>query len=915
MFKMRKFVFVFVAVSLLLTVCVVAQTGKPGNAPAGGAKPATTGSSQPGQDKDGKSESKVLTLGNTKRAKEIFERTKILTAHVILASKGAKGVGAPITDRAAWTEIAKAPAFNVIPEAERLLTETIPEPDTEEYMSFYKEEKTDWRKAEEISNSYNDKFTRRRNRLFKLVLAECIENKGRFLAGIEEIILVLCSEPTWTIPWDDGEGKICTGASKRIDHYISQTAWNLATADYWLGKKLSPGIRDLIREKIDERIFSVFEEALITDDYGMIPWANDANLWNAYCHAAIIGTAQAMIDSPERRANYMAAAEMNVEKFLQIFSKDGYFPDGIWAWNQGYGSFIMLAEMFYQSTGGRIDLFKRPNIKETALYGPRMEVTPEVFVSFGDRWAGDRPDLAPTAFVSKRFQMGLTQIENRGPFFGVGPTDLFRVGIYCFPNSATQQKGEVGKTMAPPLETLRDDFPPNGVTIFRTGKKENNQIGVQLKAGSNEERGNHNDVGTFAIGLGGGSPITDIGSRSFRRGLVVKDHMDSNTYNSFGHSVPKIDGMLQKNGKGTVGSRLENQYTDDVDTLKIDLQYVYDWAEPKDLKELTRTFIYDRTGKGTSTPGQASLTVIDRLQNKKPLSFETCLMTIGPFKKLTEDPEATSIELIVGEGDQAVLVTVTNEVTERSETTNKFVKHARPLEFEAGALDETMPRTNNKLPIRLAFAFDRPVDDATMTVTIRPAPKNKRDLAKNDPDETTRTYTSPIDDMALTASATPTTGTMGTTSRASVDGKDTTDKYAALINEIKQKAPVPLETLLRLSDEELKVQIERFKRLNPNLRSLTEKDIDAIIRRLRGKPDQDDDESKSNGDKDPTNKYAALINEIKQKSPVPLETLLQLSDEELKAQIERLKPLNPNLRNFTEKDIDEFIKVLRSTAK
>ena len=769
---------------------------------------------------------------NTQRAKKIFERTRVLGASVVSASKGAKGVGAPITDREAWAEIAKVPAFNVIPEAERLLNEQIPDPDEEEYMKFYEE--SDWRKYSDINREYENKWNERRSRLFKLVLAECIENQGRFLMAIEEAILVICGEPAWTVPWDDSEAKMFKRETKRIEHNTCRTAWNLATADYWLGKKLSPNIRDLIRDTIEERLFSVFEEALLTDDYSLIPWAGDANQWNASCHSAIVGTAMALIDSPERRANYLAAAEINVEKFLQIFSRDGYFPDGAQAWNNGYGTFILLAEVFYQSTGGRIDMFKRPNIMETALYGPRMEITPNVFVSFGDHWPGDRPTMSPTAFVSKRFQMGLTEIENRAPFFGVGPTHLFMVGIYCFPNSATQRKGEAGKTITPPLETFRDDFPLGGVMILRTGKKERNQIGVQLKGGNNEERSNHSDVGSYVVALGGGTPVTDVGSRFFRRGLSGYQRMESNTYNSFGHSVPRIDDMLQKNGKGTVSPLLDRQYSDDVDLLKFDLQYVYPWIEPKDVRELTRTFIYDRTGKDSPTPGQASFKVIDTFKHRKAYTFENCIVTFGPFKKLTEDPEATSIELIVGQGDQALLVTVTNEVLEKVETDgkSKFVKHSRPLEFEASLLDEPIPRTD-KQPIRLAFAFDQPVDDATMTITYRPAPRNKRDLARNDPDETTQTYISPIDEELLASEA--------------ETGTDPMEKYARLIDEIKQKLPVPLELLLQKDDDELRIQIERAKRVNPALRSLSDAEIAAIIDVLRGrKPPEltkDDDET------------------------------------------------------------------------
>ncbi len=761
---------------------------------------------------ESKSESKTKTPANTKRAKEIFSRTKVLTASVVTTSKGAKGVGAPISDRAAWEAVAKAPAFkNIVADAEKRLNEPIPGPTLEDYMLFYDQENL--KKFSEFDRTYQNKFDYRRNRFFQLVIAECIENKGRFLPAIEEIIMVISAEPAWTIPWDDGEAKMFKGETKRIDHNVARTAWNLATADYWLGKKLSANTRDNIREIIEERVFSIFEEAITTDNYALIPWAQDANNWNADCHAAIVGSALALIDSPERRANYLAAAEVNVEKFLQIFSKDGYFPDGMWAWNVGYGSFIMLAEVFYQSTGGRIDMFKRPNIKETALYAPRMEIAPGVFVSFGDRWAGDRPNMAPTAFVSKRFQMGLTEIENRAPFFGVGPGQLFTVGIYCFPNSATQQKGEIGKTVTPPLETFRDDFPLNGVMILRTGKKERNQLAVQLKGGNNDERGNHSDVGGYVVAIGGGAPLTDVGSRAFRRGLHVKDKMDSNTYNSFGHPVPKIDGLLQKNGKGTVAPLLDRQYTDDVDLLKFDLQYVYAWAEPKDLKECTRTFIYNRTGKDTPTPGQTSFTVTDTFKAKKPLSFENCLITFGPFKKLTEDPEATSIELIIGRGDQAVLVTVTNEVLEKSEELNKFVKHSRPLVFEAADLDEMMPR-NDTNPLRLSFGFGAPVDDATMTIVIRPAPKDKRDVAQKSPDAPSKTYTSTIDtDLAI----------------ASDGGAADAERMAKLVDGFKARSPVPLETLLKLSDDELKTIL----RGNPVTKNASDADIEALIKAFR----------------------------------------------------------------------------------
>ncbi|MDR0337904.1 MAG: hypothetical protein LBI18_12520 [Planctomycetaceae bacterium] len=781
---------------------------------------------------DGKEKPRTLSS----RARKILDRSQILTANVINVSKGAKGVGAPIADREQWKRIAVSPAFKgVIAEAEKLQKEPIPLPTEEDYMRFYE---TKTKNFNEVNRDYERKFSQRRHRLFRLVLAECFENKGRFIRDIEETVSVICMEPNWTIPWDDGDAKKFKGESRAIDHQIARTAWNLATVYYWLHKNLSGNTRDLINDSIRTRVFSVFEEAVLTDNYGLINWANDAGHLNAMCHAAVVGSALALIDSADLRAKYIASAEINVEKFLQIFTRDGYFPDGAWAWNEGYGSFILLAETLYQATGGRIDMFKRPNIKETALYGPRMEMTPGVYESFGNRWRGDRPVLSPTAFVSKRFQMGLTEIENRAPFFGVGPGHLYMVGIYCFPNSATEQKGLASGTEIPPLETLRSEFPLNGVMILRTGTKEQNQIGVQLKGGNNDERGNHSDVGTYIVAINGGVPLCDIGARYNRFGLVIKDIMESNFVNSFGHPVPRINEQLQKNGKGAVAPLLLREYSDEMDTLKFDFQYVYEWNDPKDVKEFTRTFIFDRTGKAPDASGKAVFSVVDRFRGRKPITFENCLITFGPFKVLTQDKEAPTQELIIGEGKTAIHVTVSNEVIELDPATNKFAKRPKPMIFEAGALNEPLPRTT-QIPFRLSFGFDTPVDEITMTMKIRPAAVSERNLAKSSPGVADRIYTSPIDEQELADGA-------NTGENESVaDGNEAGDpvaallkKHGALIDGFIKTSPIPLAELKKLSDEELKTQFRRIKQTNPMLKTIPDEQDDAIIKMLRAKIEQ-----------------------------------------------------------------------------
>ncbi len=686
---------------------------------------------------------------------------------------------------------------------------------------------------EDRNNNYEQKYNSRRHRLERLVLAECIENKGRFLGDIEKIIEVICEEPTWSLPADDSDGKRFLGESAVTDFRTARTAWNLATADYWLGRKLSPSIRELIRETVEARFLLWYEAGIKQDDYQYIPWADSDRYRNADCHACLLGCAFALVDQVERRAVFLAATMINVDKYINTFHKDGFSPDGIHAWNEGFSAMVLIAEVVFQGTGGRTDMFTRPVYREASLYGLRMEIAPGVFEVIGDRWRGDRPITYPTAFISKRLGLGLTKLEEAAPFFGVGPGALYRVGVYCFPNSATQSAGKASREQAvkPPLETLRTEFPQSGVVILRPGARRNGkEMAVLLKGGGNDDVGNHSDVGSYVVTLRGGVPLCELGARYDRPGLTVEDRMESNLINSFGHPVPKIDGKLQNNGKGTYAALSSYETSNEVDTVKYDISQAYPWADAKDVRDLTRTFIYHRTGgKDVQNAGPATLTVVDTMRTRKFFTFENCLITFGPYKVVKESEDGLLYELVIGEGPQAVHVTVTNEVREYNADARKSEKLAKPMTFEAGQLDEPMPRDKKK-PFRLSFAVDNPVNEITMTMTIRPALPAEQDLAKNDPGAVMRTYTSPIDAQEVV----PPEMFVG---RGGVEGGplpggmppgfDPMEQVQDAINSLKKTSPDTLEDLRSMSDDEIKALLPMLGQ------GLSEEHYDPFIKMLR----------------------------------------------------------------------------------
>ena len=169
----------------------------------------------------------------------IQQRTNAIAE--LLVAKPA-GFGRPAADREVWEKFAAAAAYRkVVPRAEKILKTPLPDLPDDLYLDY---SRTGNRSRWQARNS------KRRGRLRPLVLAECIENKGRFVPGLEELIRELSKERTWVMPAHDWS--LANFKKTRIDIDLASAAlaWELATADWLLGDKLSPATRKLIRSEI-----------------------------------------------------------------------------------------------------------------------------------------------------------------------------------------------------------------------------------------------------------------------------------------------------------------------------------------------------------------------------------------------------------------------------------------------------------------------------------------------------------------------------------------------------------------------------------------------------------------------------------------------------------------------------------------
>ncbi|MDO4557443.1 MAG: alpha-L-fucosidase [Planctomycetia bacterium] len=638
-----------------------------------------------------------------------------------------RGPGAPVSDRTMWdavrTTYAKDAAA-IIAVAEKIVDQPIPEAPEDLYRDYYKTGNR---------SRYQSVCGSRNSRISQLVIAECLENRGRFLPAIEAALDDFLTYPSWVLPAHDRNADIYDGRKIYCDLESTTASWRLATVDYWLQDRLSPEIRTKIRTELQRRTFEPYRKSLAENDRDNW-WIRTENNWNAVCHAGVVGAALAILEDPSDRAFFVAAAEEKSEIFLNGFTADGYCSEGIGYWNYGFGAFVDMAETLYLVTEGRLDWFTRwPKIRTVAMFGPKMEISHGICGAFADCAIHAKPDSRMVSTLNRRLNPGsVERAQVRTPSLPREPVPL---GLYAFPEpviavspeniasrTGTDPGNDVGTT-APQIGGPRDVFPDAGVYLFRplakgeqTSTQRTDHLAMIVKGGHNAEMHNHNDVGSYTITLGGKAILPDPGGEIYTARTFSAKRYESNALNSSGHPVPVIAGKLQKTGVHAKGVIVDSESAKDgsMERITIDLTSAYDVST---LKRAVREVGFFRESEDRRVPEGGVIVITDSALFSTPEMFGTAFLSYEKWEKLTEGDESEEFIFRIGEGDSAVRVVVTADGSEHGDPS---------LKFTVTTIDEDM--MSRQKPIRFGFTTASATEKATITIRVEKwnAPDTRR---------------------------------------------------------------------------------------------------------------------------------------------------------------------------------------------
>ena len=583
------------------------------------------------------------------------------------------GFGDPCNNRKNWDKLSASGAYaSVLKDANKIMVTGIPVWDEALYMGFF---------TKGDSQSGKDMQASRIAAFVKLVWAECIDNRGKYIPAIEKALKELITQKTWVHPRNFNQKNF----DGLVELSTASYAQNIAEAIYLLKDKLSPSIRAQAISVLYQRAFNPLLKTLETknNDHS---WLTGTNNWNAVCLSGITGAALTIIQDKKERATYIAIAERYIKNFVSGFPADGYCTEGVSYFNYGFGRYITLREIVLQATSGKLDLFSdNPIIEKIAWFLPNMEIINGIYPAIGDCKQYTEPSVPILGYMSKNLGMGLSNYEqvNLAGRTGDLQADLMNV----FPNSATLKTAVQQSRMEG--NKLRGFFDIAGVLTVRPAEVHKHAMGATLKGGNNNEHHNHNDLGSFTIVVGEEILIGDPGSIPYTAKTFSPQRYEYKSLGSYGHPVPLVAGMQQRPGAEARAKILKADFTDQEDIFLMDISSAY--GVP-DLKKLTREFKYFRGSTET-------LRISDEFEFATPQTFESALITRCKWKKISPN------QLMVEGKTEKLLVTITSPQ-------GSFSVESEDISEEKGE-----PYT------RLAFRLTNPVEAGKFVMEFSPADK------------------------------------------------------------------------------------------------------------------------------------------------------------------------------------------------
>lgn len=484
---------------------------------------------------------------------------------------------ATITNRSAWLGLPEAARTTLIQHGEEALAQPLPALPAALYLDYARTGNR---------SRFESVYFERRRLLHRLVLAECVEARGRFLDAIANTLWAICEESSWCIPAHIGTQKAGVGLPDVneviVDLFAAQTAVSVAWTLYLVEPQLdpvSPLVRRRAAQEVDRRILTPY----LNRDFGWMGFGSASrdrrpNNWNPWINASVL-TATLVVETNEaRRIQLVHRILSSLDRFLQPYPEDGGCDEGPGYWSRAGGSVLDNLDLLFDATRGELNVFTNALVGEIGRFIHRVHIAHDWFVALGDCPAktGVERDLI-YRYGRAIHDPQLVALATSGATLPelVNSADSIDLGRAL--HTLRDLSEIVARSGAhPPL--VRDAWLGSEdlqMMIARDREGTTEGFFVAAWGGHNAQSHNHNDVGNCLVFVDGQPVLIDLGAPQYTAKTFSGRRYEIPAMQSAYHNLPTINGTQQAAGRSFAARTVENITSAGSARLTMDIAAAY----------------------------------------------------------------------------------------------------------------------------------------------------------------------------------------------------------------------------------------------------------------------------------------------------------------------------------------------------
>lgn len=418
----------------------------------------------------------------------------------------------------------------------------------------------------------------KRKALKSLIIAESIEDKGRFMEAIINDVWSICEESFWGVPAHLGNAGLPDAEHPIVELFSAETATLLSLTDYFVGPKL-----DAINKQFRKRIYyetnkRVFEPMLNSSEgYGWMSKTKPVNNWNPWIHSNLIMTTLLLEPDANKRALYTYNYMKGIDLYLNGLGEEGGCDEGPSYWFAAGASVFDCLEFLQTATKGKVNVYADSLIRKMASYVYKTHIGGHYFVNFSDA----DPKFTPDGLMIYRFGKAVNDnyLVNMGQwayrtfnnlaYANMHTDDDFHRPRYILNLLTVKTLDQHAEAFNPISNVWIND-------VQELTARSSNGFFLATHGGHNAESHNHNDVGDFVLYADDEPIIIDAGRGNYTARTFSSKRYELWFTQSEHHNLPIINGAGQSAGRAFSATSVTHLANEKEASLSMNIAGAYD---------------------------------------------------------------------------------------------------------------------------------------------------------------------------------------------------------------------------------------------------------------------------------------------------------------------------------------------------